>query len=55
MVILDLGVCPDLDLLVRRVIWCILEKIEMLKVWKVEKFDRELTLLISGLDFNLGS
>jgi len=50
MVILVFGVCPNLDLEVCRLIWCILAKIRKLKVWKVERFDRELTLGISGSD-----
>ena len=51
MVNFELGVCPDFDLEVRRSFWLELAKVRKLKVWKVEKFDRELTLLISSSDF----
>ena len=46
MVILDLGSCPDDDLEVCRSLQFELAKDGKLKVWKVEKFDRKLTLLI---------
>ena len=35
MVIFVLGVCPDVDLEVRRLIWYFLAKVGKLKVWKV--------------------
>jgi len=50
MVIFDLVLFPDLDLDVHGFIWCFMTKVEKLKVWKVHRFDRELTLLISGSD-----
>lgn len=55
MVILNLGVCPYLDLEVSRLVWCFLMKVKKLKVWKVERFNWELTLLISGSNFGYGS
>ena len=54
MVILVLGACPDVDLDVRRSFRLELAKVRKLKVWKVEKFDGELTLLISGRHFGSG-
>lgn len=51
MVVLDLGVCSDLDLGVLRVFWRYLPKVKNLKVWRVFKFDWGLNLMISDLDF----
>ena len=48
MMILVLGVCPDVDLEVRRSFRFELAKVRKLEVWKVKKFDRELTLILSG-------
>ena len=55
MVILDLGVCPDLHLDISRRFWLKLAKVENLKVWNVHRFDRELNLMLSGLDCRFGS
>jgi len=48
MVILDSILCPDVDLEVCRLIWCHLVKDGKWNVWKVNRFDRELNLMISG-------
>lgn len=55
MVVLNLGVGPDADLEVPWIVWCLSVKFKMLKVWKVDGFDREMTLIISGSDFCSGS
>jgi len=39
MVILDLALCPNLDLDVCRLVWFFLVKVGKLKVWKVDRFD----------------
>jgi len=44
-----LGVCQDLHLDVSRRFRYYLTKVGNLMVWNVHKFDRELTLMISGL------
>lgn len=51
MVILDLDVCPNLDLEVPRMFWLYFLKVNNLKIWRVYRFDRELTLMISDLDY----
>jgi len=55
MVILDSGVCPNLHLDISRRIRHQLAKVGNLKVWKVHKFDRELTLRISDSDCGFGN
>ena len=50
MVILDLGICPDLFLDVPRRFKHYLAKVGNLKIWKVHRFDRELTSMLSSLD-----
>jgi len=49
MVIFDLGICPYLDLEVPKLIWLFLAKVGSLKVWKVHRFDQELTLMLSSM------
>lgn len=50
MVILDLGVCLYLNFDVSRRFWLKLSKVGNFKNFRVYKFDRELTLIVSGLD-----
>lgn len=55
MMILDLGICLELDLEVPRVIRLYLPKVGNLYVWRVHRFDRGLTLIISKLDCCFGT
>jgi len=40
MVILDLGICLDIDSKVRRFVWGFLVKVRKFKDWKFERFDQ---------------
>lgn len=53
--ILHLGACLDVDLEIRRSFQRELTKVRKFNIWKVGKFDRELTLLISGSYSDSGS
>lgn len=50
MVIFDSVLCLDVDLMVHRLIWYRLAKVGKWNVWKLNRFDRELNLMISGWD-----
>lgn len=51
MVTLDLGICPYLHLDVARMFLHYLAKVDNLKVWKVHRYERECTSILSGLDY----